>query len=131
VALGRRAPLDEPPVVGPGRRRRRRRRGAVDGGEVDLCGEGGERRDEGLLDLQLHLLKQEEHEGEDLRRPRRITHSALDDRHMDARRQRHRLELAHARAQRRGADEHDRQLRLDHLVVEAQLGDDEVGARVQ
>jgi len=65
-----------------------------------------------------------------LRRPRRIRHSALDDRHVDARRQRHLLELARTRPQRRGADEHNRQLRLDHLVVEAQLGDDEVGARV-
>ena len=66
-----------------------------------------------------------------LRRPRRIGHSALDDRHVDARRQRHLLELAHARPQRGRADEHDGQLRLDHLVVEAQLRDDEVGARVQ
>ena len=65
--------------------------------EVDLRGEGGERGDECLLELQLHLLEQEEHAGEDLRRTRRVGHCALDDGDVDARRQLGRLVLTHAR----------------------------------
>ena len=60
-------------------------------------GEGGERGDEGLLELQLHLLEQEEHAGEDLRRARRVGYCALDDGDVDARRQLGMLVLAHAR----------------------------------